>query len=357
MSSNFSHSNQSVDQLNQRLLDMQTRIRKILTTLPLGLLLIADSEKITASNSRIENIFGYDKNDLAGKPISLLFPELKSLTVSEHAVQVTALRNGGEQITCEIFVNEIEEDDGTRRMFVHVQDISERQRLEQLRRDFLNMVSHDLRTPLTAIGLSLDMLQSGTCGELSRPAQTVVKQAQASSDFLISMVTELLDSEKIQAREFELDLQLITVKAVIDKALAATTPVASKAKVAVESDFTNDVFLADEDRIAQVLINLIGNAVKYSPRDSSIVVKGGLEGTGIKFSVTDFGPGIPKDLQAAIFEPYRQLQQPKQTKRKGFGLGLAICKLLIEAHHGTISVRSEEGKGSTFWFTVPLIDA
>lgn len=342
------------EQLNQRLADMQTRIRNILTTLPLGLLLIADKKNIAASNSRIESIFGYSKNELAGKPVTVLFPELNSLAVNEKPLQVAALRKGGEQISCEIFVNEIEEDDGSRRMFVHVQDISERQRLEQLRRDFLNMVSHDLRTPLTAITMGLDMLQSGTCGEMSGSAMTVIKQAKTSSDFVISMVTELLDSEKIQAKEFELDVKPTMVKTVIDKAVSATSPVANKAKVSIETDFTNDDFKADEDRIVQVLINVIGNAIKYSPRESRIIVKGGIVGTGIKFSVTDTGPGIPKSLQTAIFEPYRQLQQPKQTKRRGFGLGLAICKLLIEAHGGSISVDSVEGKGSTFSFSIPM---
>ena len=347
--------NELIDQLNQHLTQTQNRIRNILVTLPLGLLLVSDGRDILASNSRIEQIFGYDKNELSGNQISVLFPEIDSLEISNNALRVTAKRKGGEIITCEIFVNEIEED-GARRVFVHVQDISERQRLEQLRHDFVNMVTHDLRTPLTSITMSLDMIQRGTCGPITDTAETVIEQAQSSSKFLISLVTELLDSEKIQSSEFSLDVGRTTVRAILDKSIAATTGMANQAKVVIETDFTNDVFRADEDRVAQVLINLIGNALKYSPPQSKVIVKAGIAGLGVTFSVIDQGPGIPKPLQAAVFERYRQLGQPTKIKKRGFGLGLAICKTIVEAHHGSIWVKSEEGKGSTFEFVIPLVD-
>jgi Signal transduction histidine kinase len=154
----------------------------------------------------------------------------------------------------------------------------------------------------------------------------------------------------MQTSQFEIELSETSVSKVVDKALSATKAAASKTKVAIESDITNDAFYADEDRIVQVLINLISNAVKYSQAGSQVLVKAGLEGAGLKFRVIDKGPGIPKQQHAVIFERYRQLAQPKGIKRRGFGLGLAICKALVEAHKGTIGVESEEGKGSTFWF-------
>lgn len=350
------NTNEIIEQLNQRLLEMQKRIGSILTSLPLGLLLISSNGKdIAACNSQIEEIFGYKQIELSGQPVTRLFPELDSLDVSAKALRVTALRKGGEVITCDIFVSEID-DEGGRRVFVHVQDVTERQRLEQMRKKFVAMVSHDLRTPLTSISMGLDMLQEGSCGDLSDSAKTVLRQAQSSSDFVISLVTELLDAEKLQTSEFVPDLRRTTVKAVVDKALIATEAISKQAVVSIEADITNDMFQADEDRIAQVLINLIGNAIKYSPRQSTVVVKAGLEGAGVKFRVIDRGPGIPADMQTAIFEPYRQLQQPKGTKRLGFGLGLAICKLLVDAHKGSISVTSQVGAGSTFEFSIPLVD-
>ena len=122
----------------------------------------------------------------------------------------------------------------------------------------------------------------------------------------------------------------------------------------IETDYTNDSLKADEDRVVQVLINLISNAIKYSPDNSVVTVKAGMEGLETKFQVIDQGPGIPKEMLNAVFERYRQLDQSKDTKRKGFGLGLAICKALVEKHGGKIWVESELGKGSNFCFTIPL---
>lgn len=345
-----------IERLEERLEDINMRFRKVVTSIPLGLLVVTEGNLIAMVNSRVENIFGYDKDELAGKPLSFLFPSIETLELSAKSQTVIGQRKSGESAACELFVSEVEIDDD-KRTFVHVLDVTERHRLEQLRKDFVAMVSHDLRTPLTSINMGLDMMEQGSCGELSEHAALVVKHAKSSSDYLISLVTELLDAEKMQSSEFEIELSGTSVRAVVDKALSATKAAAAKTKVAIESDITNDAFYADEDRIVQVLINLISNAVKYSPAGSEVLVKAGLEGAGLRFRVIDRGPGIPKQQHAVIFERYRQLAQPKGIKRRGFGLGLAICKALVEAHKGTIGVESEEGKGSTFWFFIPLLEA
>lgn len=344
-----------IERLEERLAEMNQRFRTIITSIPLGLLMLIEGNRIAMANSRIEQVFGYDKNELAGRPLSFLFPSIEDLELASKSQTVIGQRKSGEMAACELFVSEIEIE-GDRRIFVHVLDVTERHRLEQLRKDFVAMVSHDLRTPLTSINMGLDMMEQGSCGELSENAALVVKHAKSSSSYLISLVTELLDAEKMQTSEFEIELSETSVRAVVDKALNATKAAASKTKVAIESDITNDAFYADEDRIVQVLINLISNAVKYSPAGGEVLVKAGLEGAGLKFRVIDRGPGIPTHQQAVIFERYRQLAQPKGIKRRGFGLGLAICKALVEAHKGRIGVESEEGKGSTFWFFIPLLE-
>jgi len=344
-----------IERLEERLAEMNQRFRTIVTSIPLGLLILIEGTRIAKANSRIANVFGYDPDELYGKPLSFLFPSIENVVPSAKAQTVIGQRKSGETAACELFVSEIEIE-GDSRIFVHVLDVTERHRLEQLRKDFVAMVSHDLRTPLTSINMGLDMMEQGNCGELSEHAALVVKHAKSSSDYLISLVTELLDAEKMQTSQFEIELSETSVSKVVDKALSATKAAASKTKVAIESDITNDAFYADEDRIVQVLINLISNAVKYSQAGSQVLVKAGLEGAGLKFRVIDKGPGIPKQQHAVIFERYRQLAQPKGIKRRGFGLGLAICKALVEAHKGTIGVESEEGKGSTFWFFVPLLE-
>lgn len=137
------------------------------------------------------------------------------------------------------------------------------------------------------------------------------------------------------------------------KALTTVEGSKSNQTVKIEVDYTNDAIKADEDRVVQVLINLISNAIKYSPDNSTVRVIAGMEGLNVKFQIKDEGPGIPKEMHSAVFERYRQLEQSSETKKKGFGLGLAICKALIEKHQGKIWVESDPGKGSSFCFEIP----
>lgn len=338
--------------LKSTLTFQQNKTREILYSIPLGLLVVNDQQRIEALNKLVEEFFGYQTEELVSQKISVLFPELLNLEVNPKPVQVLAKRKGGETFPAEIFVNEYD----AQLNFVHIQDITERHRLDRLRQDFVAMVSHDLRTPLTSIRGFLTMVDEGAYGPLSNAGHRAVERAQSSADLLISLVVDLLDAEKIESGDFEPEFQETTSGMVVDRAMYAIASSAAAANVTVEKDVTNDVFWADEERIVQVIVNLVGNAIKFSPAGSVITISAGLEGAGVVFRVRDRGPGIPKHLQAAIFERYRQLNQPAETKKRGFGLGLAICKALVEKHNGRIWVQSEEGKGSTFCFSIPLLD-
>lgn len=338
--------------LKSTLTFQQNKTREILYSIPLGLLVVNEQQRIEALNKLVEEFFGYQSEELVTQKISVLFPDLTRLEVNPKPVQVLGKRKNGETFPAEIFVNEYD----SQLNFVHVQDITERARLEKLRQDFVAMVSHDLRTPLTSLRGFLTMVDEGAYGEISSQGHRAVERAQSSADLLISLVVDLLDAEKIENGDFEPEYQETTSGTVVDRAMYAIQGAAKAADVTVEKDVTNDVFWADEDRIVQVIVNLAGNALKFSPAGSVVTISAGLEGAGVVFRVRDRGPGIPKHLQSAIFERYRQLNQPKETKKRGFGLGLAICKALVEKHNGRLWVQSEEGKGSTFCFSIPLLD-
>ncbi len=341
-----------IQKLSQTLETIQSRTRKILTSLPLGLLVLNDKMTIEAANSRIEQIFHHTPRELAGKQISFLFPELEGVEADSSLKRTPGKQKSGQYIVCEIFANDFEEG-GEKRIFLHVQDITERQRLEQLRKDFVQMVSHDLRTPLTSINMLLSMLGEDRFGKLDEQGYKAVTRARSNADYLIKLVSDLLDAEKLESGDLEIELQATSIKAIINKAVDATQEAARSQKVKVIAEMEEGGFIADEDRLVQVLINLISNAVKYSQPETSVTVKGCKLEKGAQFSVIDQGPGIPKNQQEAIFQRYKQLNQPKQLKRRGFGLGLAICKALVESHKGKIWLESEEGKGSTFAFSVP----
>ncbi|MCA9803751.1 MAG: PAS domain S-box protein [Cyanobacteria bacterium HKST-UBA02] len=341
-----------LEALKKNIYKNHENIRKILTSVPLALVVLSTDHKIEVTNKRTQEFFHYAPEELVGQPVSFLFPDTESVKVGHEPVRLVGRRKGGEMFVTEIYVNDLDIF-GNRRSFVHIQDITERHRLEQLKQDLVAMVSHDLRTPLTSINGVLTLLDQNAYGELNPAGHRAIARAQSSSDYLISLVKDLLDAEKVESGTIDIERQETSVRAIIDKAISASMGAAQQASIKLESDITNDVLFADEDRIVQVLINLISNAIKYSPENSVVKVVAGIEGLKVKFQVIDQGPGIPEESQPMIFERYRQLAQPKGLKRRGFGLGLAICKAFVERHNGRIWVESEVGKGSRFCFTIP----
>ena len=339
--------------LKQSYESMTLRLRKLITGFPLSLIIASRQMVIQAVNERAVETFGYSAKELAQQPIDLLFPG--AVFNEQTCTDVfQARRKSGEEFQAEVFVN-IFEFDGSEQVFVSLQDVTERQRLEQLKSDLMAMVSHDIRGPLTAVQMGLDMIGKGFYGELDSNGKRVLDTSQQAVSYLISLVANLLESDNAERGVIEFSMSETSVGKTIERAIATACGASVESSIRVESEYTNDSFYGDEDRLVQVLVNLISNALKYAPEGSVVKVLGGIEGVRVKFQVVDQGAGIPIERQSIIFERFKQLDQPKHRKRMGFGLGLAICKSLVEGHGGTISVQSEVGKGSTFSFFVPLL--
>lgn len=329
--------------------DQSSRMRSILHSIPLGLVVFNKSQTIELINGLAQQLLHYEPRELRGQKVRVIFPEIEMLQFSAEPVRTMARKKTGEKFPVEIYMNEWSDD----MIFAHLQDITERHRLERLRQDFLAMVSHDLRTPLSSVQIFLQMVGRGTYCEISPNFEKSITRAESSLDLMVSLVNDLLDSEQLDSGDFNLDIQPTTTNAIVEKAINSTQSGANKVDVQIEKDLTNDSLNADEDRITRVIVNLIGNAVKFSPKGGIITVLAGIEGTKVVFRVKDQGPGIPEHLHQAIFERYKQLDQPKETKRRGVGLGLAICKAIVEKHKGKIWVESEVGKGASFCFSIP----
>ncbi len=328
-------------------------IRQFLASFPFGLIMIEKDLRIKAINKIACDYFQYTDVELSKQPIVTVFPGLNKVEVTKSPSRLMGRKKSGESFAVEIYVNSLEMF-GEDMLFITVQDITERQKLEQLRHDLIAMVSHDIRAPLTSVRMTLEMVAEGTYGQLSDRGATLVSQGVNSIEYLNSLVKKLLESENADRGNIELDYKPTTIGTIIKYAVSAVQNPDEESAIAIETDFTNDSITVDEGRIIQVLINLISNAIKYSPKNSRVVVTGGMVGVDAKFEVVDCGPGIPLQQQSQIFERFRQLAQPADVKRMGFGLGLAICKALVEKHHGRIWVESREGEGSKFCFSVPI---
>ena len=148
-------------------------------------------------------------------------------------------------------------------------------------------------------------------------------------------------------------IQAVNSRDVLQAALESVEGFADRYEVEVDCDVEDMGFPCDQDRVSQVLINLISNAVKFSDRGDSVHVRASRSGDNVRFEVEDSGRGIPAPYLSAVFERFQQVDESDAREKGGSGLGLAICKVIVESHGGTIGVESEEGKGSLFWFTLP----
>lgn len=219
--------------------------------------------------------------------------------------------------------------------------------------ELMSMVSHDLRTPLTSMQGSMTLLQAGIMGELPPNAVKEVSRAERNATRLINLINDLLDIEKLEAGKMDMAVKDIELQPVFEESLESVSQFASSHCVKLDIEPTSLKVLADHNRLIQVLINLMSNAIKFSPEGESVRLLAIDSGNMVEVQVVDKGRGVPESHREAIFERFKQVEAADATEKKGTGLGLPICKLIVESHGGTIGVTSTAGSGSTFWFKIP----
>lgn len=234
-------------------------------------------------------------------------------------------------------------------------DLSARRAVELMKNHFLSIVSHELRTPLTAIHGSLGLLNGGVFGHIPGEAQDMLTIAMSNTDRLVRLINDILDIEKMESGMFTIAQQKCRADELMHNAAKLMRTTADRLGISISVTAPPATIWADADRTLQVLTNLVANALKFSPRDSTIQLSAKAEGRHLVFSVKDQGRGIPADKLDVIFERFRQVDESDARKSGGVGLGLAICRNIVRQHGGEITVSSEVGVGSEFQFTMPLI--
>lgn len=228
------------------------------------------------------------------------------------------------------------------------------QEVDHFREQLVITVRNQLQTPLAHVKSVLHLLSEGILCELTDKAKSRVDTAEKDAQRLLRLINDLLDVQKMETAKFELQLRPVPVSRILSTARDAVAAIAERDKVTISLPTTQAAVMADEDRIVQVVVNLFSNAVKFSPPESVIDVSvtsiESNEGNKIQVSVTDKGRGVPRSMQAKIFERFQQVELSDASKKGGSGLGLPISKMIVEQHGGVIGVTSESGKGSIFWF-------
>jgi PAS domain S-box-containing protein len=236
-------------------------------------------------------------------------------------------------------------------VFAVVQNVTEEKNVERLKQDFLDMITHDLRSPLTSMLGSLTLVAEGAKGDVGDDVKQEVGAALSKVEHLIDFVNDLLDFQKLKAGRMQMQIDRCSLDDLIEESITLVYDFAQSSQVTFEFKRSNLSIDCDRGKLIQVLVNLMSNAVKFSPAPSTVEIAIEDKGKTITIHVIDQGPGVPEHLKTRIFEAFEQVQDHEKSKG-GTGLGLAICKLVVEAHSGIIEVDSNE-RGSDFWFTLP----
>ncbi len=324
---------------------------------------ITPDGKFQAVNPAALQVWGHEPESLLQTRLSSLIVPADFEQTQSSVQEIISTQGSG------CFENRIKHKDATIRdmqwsviwssnekaLFCVVRDISERKRIDQLKRDFVAMISHDLRTPLTSIQGFLSLLSVGAYGELTKDGNHSLNVTEANIERLINLVNNLLDIEKMESGMLQLEMAPASIRSVIDRSVQSVEGFATqqKVKLEIEEDSVDSIVDVDADRLVQVVVNLLSNAIKFSPKNETVVVGAHKRDDGtVEVSVSDRGRGVPDELKESIFERFKQVELDDERQRGGSGLGLAICKAIIERHGGEIGVNSQPTQGSRFWFTV-----
>lgn len=248
------------------------------------------------------------------------------------------------------------EEEALRRLELEREKTRSLKETERLKDNFLSIISHELRTPLNAVMGFGSILEDEVVGDLNEQQHRLIENMLESADRMLALVNNLLDYARMRAGKFQLSKAYIDYFSVVRRALEMLEPIADKKGIRFETDILvpNKLFI-DGDKISQVFINLIDNAIKFSPKGSTILIRGRETETEFISEVIDQGVGIPPEQLSKLFVPFQQLDMSLTRPAGGSGLGLSICKGIVEAHGGHIEATSDGiGKGTTFRFTLPV---
>ncbi|MCH8095420.1 MAG: PAS domain S-box protein [Chloroflexi bacterium] len=326
-------------------------------------ILISDLDgRVTDANHRAEAFLGYSSAAVLGRSVLSLHKaneqrlpdDLGQLELGQTIwYESEAELKDGSSVPIEIYVKRI---DIERKPYLQwiMRDISERLALDELRADLTSMIFHDLRSPLGNVLSSLEVLKTSVTDD-DEAIQAVLAIALRSGRRLSRLIEQLLDLEQLEAGQAVLYKTKGSLSSLVVEAVEEVLPVAEGKGHVLSFDLGPESLPQiemDGEMIRRVLINLLENAIKYSRTDGKISVSVDEVNDELRVAVSDNGPGIPSEDQARIFEKFERVQS--QGPSKGLGLGLAFCRLAVEAHGGRIWVESRPGQGSTFYFTLPV---
>ncbi|MCW3128806.1 MAG: ATP-binding protein [Methanophagales archaeon] len=234
----------------------------------------------------------------------------------------------------------------------HMADLEE---VTRMKNDFLSITSHELRTPLTPMKSHLQMLREGYMGELNEEQEKSIETVLRNLTRLENLIEDILDLSRIEAGKIKLSFEPMNINDAVREAIKMQEGFAKRKDIEISAKLAEmPNIIGDAERLGQAIGNLLNNAIKFSEKAGKVIIKTKRLGENVRVSITDYGIGIAKADQKKLFNPFSQIDSSMGREHVGTGLGLAIAKGIIQAHNGKIGVESELGKGSTFYFSIPI---
>lgn len=359
-----------LDKAYSELQEAREYLENIISTSADGIVITDPQGTITRVNEAVENMAGYTQEEMKGMHVSQLslhvpdetYYQLRADMVDKLFAEgrITGLESEwnskhGELVPIELNAALLKDKENTVvGGVIGVRDIRERKKLEEMKNDFISSISHELRTPLTSIKGSIDNLLDGIAGKLNDDQREYLAIINGESDRLVRLINDLLDLNKLEAGNIKLFPEEVEYISLIAQVVFNFKELAHEKGLTLEMEApsTEIYFKADRDKINQVLINLINNAIKFTEHGGIKVVVEDFKNQSVATRIIDTGIGIPQDELDRVFDKFYQLNKPRTGKSRGSGLGLAITKNLVELHGGKIWVKNKEDKGSEFYFTL-----
>ena len=353
----------SADKSQQQLLDAQKRLRTLLNELPVAVVIADSGATIRAVNPVAERLFGLDAKQISKRNLFNLF-DFHASNISRpdsieefqrlfpaRSIRVVGYRQLGDRrktFPMEVNLGLLEQAAGL--YIISILDITEREENEKLKHEFIAMVSHDLKAPLSCLMAGLSLLRQVEINTASDDGQETISELELECKKLMRFIEDLLDLSRLESGRFVLELKPTSLQSVCDQAVKTVSILAAEIEVKIHVHHSPSIVLADEERLTQVLVNLLTNAIKASHAGGEVIIEHSDLQNQIEVRVRDRGCGLSDANRERVFERFFRSSDSKV--REGTGLGLSICKAIVEQHNGVIGVETVLGEGATFWFRI-----
>ncbi len=334
----------------------RAKLQTVLNNMADGVIMVDHENRILLSNRTMEKLFGFQEAVMLGKPLIEAVKDHEIDEVLKQCLRTQRMATGQlEMGQSKRFLRVVAVPVGERKLswvLLLCQDLTEVRNLQTMRRDLIGNISHELRTPLAGIKVMVETLQNEITG--NDTTRDFLVRIEGEVDRLTQMVSEITELSRIETGNAAFNMGPTDVNRLAGEVAAQMEPLAQKEQVGLSTKLAANLpdIMADAERIRQTLINLVHNAIKYNRPGGSVLISTDTEAGAVTVKVTDTGTGISTEDLPHIFE--RFFKADKARSKGGSGLGLAIAKHTIQAHGGSISVQSQEGKGSTFIFSLPV---